>query len=344
MGSYAYTCALSDLPIEAGDECRIVAMVKSRLGLNGGACSRMELAFPPIKGVYDDYGYVENLSPTPFQERLAESMGYGSVEQFAGKLKEGAVEVAAWRKPYEKAVFSLAREDVWRQMLSMPSELRDEDCNRQDAQVYMGRACLEGAEFFSKAADILAQDKAGSGLVDSILESRIARQQGAALCAEEVSALRSKILMDYCMSDEMDKSPAFKSALGCYFENSIQEIYRGLPLRQVFVGWSLSGASKAKLRDGLLEIGEQMLVNMNMNMLRKVWIERDSSGPQFGEHAMHWLWAQKLGEISKAQVNWNDEENANYVEGFKQAKALMFKEQLEAEIPQGSKVPSSKSL
>ena len=331
MGSFAYTCALSDLPIECGDECRIVALVPSRLGLNGGACSSMQLVFPAVKGVYDDYGFVENLKPTAFQEQLVKAIGHASVQEFVESLREAADSDDENPRLGARMVFSLVREDAWAQMLSMPSSMHDDGYPKQDAQAFMAQACAEGAPLFAKAPEMLEKDKAGSNWVEGIKKAEM--DEGKEPKDELLFA--SEVLMTYCMPLEMKKAPVFKRALG-YCMDGFNQIYQGVSLGAAFVLWSLLGASHEQLKSGLDEIGEQVLVNMNMNMLRKVWLERDSSGPQCGEHALHWLWAQKLGELSKAQVDWNDEENGNYIDGFKQAKALMFKEELKSEIPQAA--------
>lgn len=340
MGSFAYTCALSDLPIEAGDECRIIPMCNSFQGLNGGACSRMELVFPGVKGTYDDYGYVEDLNPTPFQEKLAGLMGYSSVSDFVDNLKEGNVTVAGRGGEGMPVVFSLVREDAWQAMRSMPGELHDSAYENQDAEPFMARACQEGGAFFALAKEVLEQDKLGANIVETIAAKRV--QEGAG--PEETAKMQAKILMDYGMRDELVKHPAFKSVFGYYLDSSYSAIYKGLDMGSVLTMWSLGGASQTELRDALMEAGEQVLVNMNMNTIRKVWLERDSSGPQCGEHALHWLWARKLGEISKAQVDWTDDDAANYMSGFKEAKSIMLSDELKREVPEAKKASGPKGL
>lgn len=289
MGSFAYTCALSELPIEAGDRCRIIPLVKSRLGLNGGACSEMELVFPAIKGTYNDYGYADNLEPTSFQEWCAQMLGYSDTADFAGKLKEGVVRKT--QGSTEVAVcFSLVREDAWQAMLSMPGELYDAEYSRKEAGSQMKRACEEGGTFFAQARQALEEDKAGTNLV-------------GLMASEEKNAKKAvQVLWRYVLGDRLEKYPTFYSVFGLYLEG-YNSLYRGANISEWLVEWSLAGAAPEELLTALTEMGEQILVSANMNAVRKVWLYRNSSGPQGGEHELHVLWATKLLELAKGATD-----------------------------------------
>lgn len=60
MGSFCYTCALSELPIQSGAAVWLVPLCQRGGGLNDGAWGAYKMAFPPIRAEYDEYGGVEN--------------------------------------------------------------------------------------------------------------------------------------------------------------------------------------------------------------------------------------------------------------------------------------------
>ena len=67
MGSFAYTCSVSGLPIECGDKVRFMLVSSSPYckGNEGGIiCTSTDRWFPrtfPIKAKYNDYGSVDNV-------------------------------------------------------------------------------------------------------------------------------------------------------------------------------------------------------------------------------------------------------------------------------------------
>ena len=62
MGSYDYTCGVSNLPISCGTDVRVLLLSKNPYDLMGSsACEMHSLWVPrtfPIKGKYDDYGNI----------------------------------------------------------------------------------------------------------------------------------------------------------------------------------------------------------------------------------------------------------------------------------------------
>lgn len=63
MGSFDYTCAISSLPIHAGDKVRYILVTENPCGERGSrACGPYDSWVPrtfPIKGEYNDYGTIE---------------------------------------------------------------------------------------------------------------------------------------------------------------------------------------------------------------------------------------------------------------------------------------------
>lgn len=89
MGSFAYTCAVSGLPIEAGDKVRYMLLTKNPYH-NGSenTCYIHDLWFPrtfPLKGEYNDYGSVENISDGPEKDIWLEGLKRDLVERGWGE-------------------------------------------------------------------------------------------------------------------------------------------------------------------------------------------------------------------------------------------------------------------
>lgn len=69
MGSFSYTCTISGLPIEAGDEVRILLLSESPY--NEMVCTINDRWFPrgfPLKAKYNDYGSVEEVEEGPARD------------------------------------------------------------------------------------------------------------------------------------------------------------------------------------------------------------------------------------------------------------------------------------
>jgi hypothetical protein len=89
MGSFAYTCAISGLPIEAGDKVRYLLLTKNPYH-NGAenTCYIHDLWFPrtfPLKGSYNDYGSVEKVTAGVEREIWLEGLEKDMVERGWGE-------------------------------------------------------------------------------------------------------------------------------------------------------------------------------------------------------------------------------------------------------------------
>lgn len=78
MGSFAYTCAVSGLPIEAGDEVRYMLITQNPYNNGAGnTCYIHDLWFPrtfPLKGRYNDYGSVDDITSGPEKDNWLEGL------------------------------------------------------------------------------------------------------------------------------------------------------------------------------------------------------------------------------------------------------------------------------
>lgn len=85
MGSFAYTCAVSGLPIEAGDPVRYFLLTQNpyRNGAEN-TCYIHDLWFPrtfPLKGEYNDYGSVDGIADGPEKDIWLEGLKLDMIER-----------------------------------------------------------------------------------------------------------------------------------------------------------------------------------------------------------------------------------------------------------------------
>ncbi len=99
MGSFAFTCAVSGFPIEAGDEVRILLLTKNPYTDGEGiVCETHGLWFPrtfPLRATYNDYGSVEDVESGPSRDVWLEGLAIDLIERGVG---ENTVHDVATRK------------------------------------------------------------------------------------------------------------------------------------------------------------------------------------------------------------------------------------------------------
>lgn len=88
MGSFSYTCCISGLPIDAGDDVRYLLLVENPYARPyENNCSIDDLWVPrtfPLKARYDDYGSIEDVQGGLAQEVWLDSLKLGLVERGPG--------------------------------------------------------------------------------------------------------------------------------------------------------------------------------------------------------------------------------------------------------------------
>lgn len=311
MGSFDYTCAVSELAISAGTPALVLPLVELKEGLNGGACSRFSPAFPPVEGIYDDYGFLEDLKPKAFHHAMARAMGRVDADDLISALgdRDGEPIVAKTWRGERPLTFALVRKDAWDAMVRMPTPWGHHASGATGWDLSI-QACAEGAGILARAPEIL--NKLSSelvGLDEEIANGSYSRSRMALML------IRTQLL------DGVDEHGAFRSL----FDHSLMQ-----PLRSsdVFAGASSiealafdmpsAGCSAREIEEGLELCAHTMLCGVNMRMVRKIWLDRDSSGPQCGEWAMHWLWARNLSRIASSEMDWDADDS--YVAGAETAR------------------------
>lgn len=86
MGSFSFTCCISDLPIECGDKVRYLLLTENPYN-ESTKCYIYDLWFPrtyPIRAEYNDYGSVENVQSGPSKKIWLDGLKYDLVERAWG--------------------------------------------------------------------------------------------------------------------------------------------------------------------------------------------------------------------------------------------------------------------
>lgn len=87
MGSFAYTCSISGLPIESGDAVRFLLLQASPFGTSGSYAKGPESWYvrtPPIRATYNDYGTVEDYETGPVTDAWIDAFNFDMVEKGLG--------------------------------------------------------------------------------------------------------------------------------------------------------------------------------------------------------------------------------------------------------------------
>ncbi len=83
MGSFASTCCVSGLPIEAGDDVRYFLLTKNPYDDDNLRCYIHDLFYPrvyPIRAQYNDYGSIENFEKGAAREAFLDGLKLDLVE------------------------------------------------------------------------------------------------------------------------------------------------------------------------------------------------------------------------------------------------------------------------
>lgn len=84
MGSFSYTCTLSNLTIHAGDAVRYFLLTENPYTDSANACTPKDLWFPrtfPLRAKYNDYGSVERIEEGPARELWLKTFKQDLIEQ-----------------------------------------------------------------------------------------------------------------------------------------------------------------------------------------------------------------------------------------------------------------------
>lgn len=328
MGSWSMTCAFTGLPVEAGDPVRLVVLLREGLGLNHGALGDFSPVSGAIKGVYNDYGFIEQAEETPLAREIAALCEQPSFERWLEAAHSGTLAIPQRDSRSERLkdaqlTFTLIHERAWQEMLNLPQRV---------SLHYSIDGSMEGGEAIAMAEREIAQWAQG---VPKAKEDFIHSMGG--LPEGEVGE-RAREAFDMLWRTRQFKGIPEKGAARCLFGDTFWDSYHSVLGGAVCdrLWGALAEAPQDRpesdLRSIARDLGEMSLVSRNLFLLRKRW-EPAPSGPQFGQIAAHWLWdraqrsmvSERFEALRKAEM-----EHGGYDELFPAANALYEKDQLSA--------------
>jgi hypothetical protein len=122
MGSFASTCAVSKLPIEAGDKVRYLLLTQNPYVEESIKCYSTGLWFPrtyPLQAEYNDYGSIENVKHPALQQGFLDGLKIDMIERGWG---DNSVHDVAVKKDMN---FSEMLEAVWQGRIKVSGNIRN---------------------------------------------------------------------------------------------------------------------------------------------------------------------------------------------------------------------------
>lgn len=271
MGVWNATCAISHLPIQGGEPCRILLLaeaIRTHRG-SGGFHDTEEIWKPmtvPIKGVYDAYGSATALEPEWYLDVVARNLGVLSVDRRDISLSEVLerihgepilLDVGAEGPLHLGMVF--IREDIYQALASSPY--------------------IEGGQFVDldvlirEEKDTLARElnfsrlsRTTAGLAESSMVPFEDKETGETVdvvaSARQVLEGLGNLLRGFVGT--RDGCPAFEPLRSAMAEKMVE----GLSLEDDSIRW------------GVLEIAKFRLVRLHMDALRRSWMPQPGLGSQ----------------------------------------------------------------
>lgn len=332
MGSWSMTCAFTGLPVNCGDEARIILLGRDPQGLNGGAMCDFTPASAAIKGAYDDYGFVEALQPGPLAELLCQQAGFPTVEQWLEAAKEGSWEPNQRESRADRLgasvpiTFTLVLEEAWQRMLELPQEfaLDYKDYNNKISAAEL----IEGA-----AREVVAWARG--------LSAKKAHHKALNSFEGESESDTMELFWLIKAYEPFNETSHASALFGRTFWNSYNSALAGdMAAKNVWaaIADNPEAYSDEQLCGIVRELGEICLVTHAMYSVRKRW-EPAPSGPQSGMIANHWLWERSAFQMAEARFAQLAQENdaSSYDENFSIAQATRESDALAAQTPKAPK-------
>lgn len=141
MGSFAFTCCVSGLPIEVGDEVRYFLLTENKYGEL--ACYVHDHWNPrtwPIKAKYNDYGSIEDWEEGPLVDAIIEGFRLDLIEKGTGSNQYHDVPIR--KKMTFKNVLDAVKED----RLTVDSEAPERESKRQMKEWYESHGLAKDRE------------------------------------------------------------------------------------------------------------------------------------------------------------------------------------------------------
>ena len=299
MGSFDYTCAVSGLPISAGDPVRFMLLSENHFKEN--ACEITDVWVPrnfPIKAKYNDYGSIEEYEEGILKDLMMEAFDHDLHEVEVGDNKYHDVAV------YHGMAFYKFLEALWEQRVSVnrPSTSRSKGPSavrqamiREDVWQVLLKYKLDESEYKSNT---LAHFKKGASIVwaDALNGARKMSPDDSINIGSIRAALGnmgSDVASAGCIQGHLQRTPAisnWKHQLGLAIQRQSKA--------------TLSDADRATVVDTLAEC---CFVSTVLSLTRYWWRPSYPCGPQQGAYADHAEILKLFSTVAlKASKEWDE--------------------------------------
>lgn len=317
MGSYDFTCALSDLPIRSGDPV-VIQPIGQRLHQNKPASDWRPIA-APARAHYNDYGWVEDLSTTPFHEAWVQSTSLNlSANDFFEQLSEGSILMEDSHGEKMLSSFCMIRVDAWNSALELPIASWNSGIEIQ-WNAAIENACASGAR----------QLAALEHIVESAEISELAtRCDSGDYSIEQLTQL---LINGYAIpSDPRSGANALLFSELASRHSSTFDISGYMPEAMCY-RLALLKPSPGDYEQALRDTMQSRGIDLAMDALRRTLSPARNIGPQRGAVPIHYLWHKHLARLASNSIDWNE---SCHDDGFALAKAEREKEVISSSLAQ----------
>lgn len=335
MGSFAFTCAVSNLPIECGDEVRWILLVKNQYFDGSIHTTRSEWIpkAPPIRAVYDDYGSIEAHDENSL-------IGQAIMKLVPPTLVgQGAADGSRRPKTFEELLSLVRPNDRSGAEVFEPNRAQyNIDAFESEYRTQYGDAFAEGLRQLRQACSGVFEEPKRLPLRQALIREDVWQALLSAYSSRKERAKEyadARKLFDYHVRlNEQARSGDLRclqalldlGTLGTVLEPQLQarEISESFANRTIvrhdYYGFSpgapklsehwramarmqaMQPRSSRQVDRAVRDTVELLMVEQAMGYLRCAWHPGQSVGTQFGEWKMHAKFHRRLAEISLRQA------------------------------------------
>lgn len=308
MGSWTETCMLTNMPIKAGDEVYLISLVKDNKGLNYGSCNNYSPMSILIKGIYDDYGFIEVDDVNQAGLRLLAYVNNQTVDDVLEAIKNGSFKykhkevstfeddaLADLRKPKEQT-FTMVCVDALENLLSLSDFKNDYYFEKFDYDKIVEQAADWVVESEKKLKDeallyMEGKENLDKATFDQLLYLKMESLQSKGyLYGGFVGVDQSSELANFASHNRFRDILA-KGAFDYIFLETLPKLKGKLTDDELY-------SFSKQCFSQLIKVSE--ISSMMYNL--RIEYRKMNTGPQNGDNSMHYLWARKVEEMLRRRV------------------------------------------
>jgi hypothetical protein len=284
MGSFDYTCCISNLPIKSGDEIRYILLTQNPYTKpNQNTCYSTDRWFNrtfPIRAVYNDYGSIENIKDDFLVKAIVECFNRDLIE---------TVSNSKYDEPVKKNMsFGKMLDSIFRGNVFVTDKYNEK-------QLPVAQAMIREDVWKSICNITLSSDE-----YKNISTCNIFKQE-ARKCLDlfnEHESFWNKIIN----SDKTIHQYIFANSNNNIIISNLQEIPISIGLMTHFFHILKSGINENQIEYFLDMVAEFCFINTVLDVSRYQWNPTGGVGPQFGEWDIHRLFHLEMAKIATKEL------------------------------------------